>query len=129
MGLVEFVIVSHWVRDRDSTEPRALYLFVLSADTPRCLCKREGGQNGLSRLCHITCFFISTIWLRPRLSRALIMSLFSMPDKLSGCRSFRFYWNHCDFFPKNGLIPSFRFFLTECDFKKSSFKNSMVIHR
>ena len=44
MGLVDFVIViilpdlSHWVRDRDSIEPRALYLFVLYADQPRCLC-------------------------------------------------------------------------------------------
>ena len=48
--------------------------------------------NGLSRLCHITCFFTSTIRFRPRLSRALLLSLFSMPNKLSGCRSFRFFF-------------------------------------
>ena len=59
------------------------------------------GLNGLSRPCHITCFFTSTIRRRPRLtSRALLLSLFSMPDKLSGCRSFRFFpekWPHSDF--------------------------------
>ena len=49
------------------------------------------GLNGLSRLCHITCFFTSTIRHRPRLSRALLLSLFSMPDKLSDCRSFQFF--------------------------------------
>ena len=59
------------------------------------------GLNGLSRPCHITCFFTSTIRRRPRLtSRALLLSLFSMPDKLSGCRLFRFFpekWPHSDF--------------------------------
>ena len=55
---------------------------------------------GLSRLCHITCFFTCTIRLMSRLSRALLLSLFSMPDKLSGCLSFRFFpekWPHSDF--------------------------------
>ena len=54
-------------------------------------------KRGLSRLCHITCFFTWTIRLRPRLSRALLLSLFSMPDKLSGCLSLRFFpekWPH-----------------------------------
>ena len=79
-----------WVRDQDSTEFRALYLFVLSAGPTCCLCSHEG----LCRLCHIT------IRLRPRLSRAFLLSLFSMPDKLSDCRSFQF-------FPKK--MASFRF--------------------
>ena len=59
---------------------------------------------GLSRLSHTTCFFTCTIRLRPRLSRALLLSLFSMPDKLSGCLSFRF-------FPEK--MASFRFFFTD----------------
>ena len=96
-GFVDFVIVltvlilpylPRWVRDRDSTESPALYLFVLSAGPPRALSL----LNGLSRLCHITWFFTSTIRFRPRLSRALLLSLFSMPNKLSGCRSFRFFF-------------------------------------
>ena len=73
---------------------------------------------GLSRLCHITCFFTWTIRLRPRLSRALLLFLFSMPDKLSGCLSFRFFrekWPHSDFFS-----------LTQIKKKKL---RSMVIHR
>ena len=66
-----------WIRDRDSTEFRTLYLFVLSAGPTCCLCSHEVGTKF-----HITCFFTSTIRLRPRLSRALLLSLFSMPDKL-----------------------------------------------
>ena len=68
---------------------------------------------GLSRLCHITCFFTRTIRLRPRLSRAFLLSLFSMPDKLSGCLSFRFFsekWPHSDFSS-----------LTQINKKKASF--------
>ena len=47
-GFVNFVIVlilppvSHWVRDRDSTESRALYLFILSAGPPRTLSLEVG---------------------------------------------------------------------------------------
>ena len=86
MGLVDFVLViilpdlPRWVRDRNSTEFRALYLFVLSASPTAVSARMKCGLNGLSRLCHITCFFTSTIRLRPRLSRALLLSLFSMPD-------------------------------------------------
>ena len=88
----------------------------LRRSTPSAVSARmKWGLNGLSRLCHITCFFTSTIRLRPRLSRALLLSLFSMPDKLSGCRSFRFFpviWPHSDF---SSLIPIL---------KKSSFNGN-----
>ena len=63
LRLVDFVIViilpdlPRWVRDRNSTEFRALYLFVLSAGPTCCLCSHEmWTKNGLIRLCHITCF-------------------------------------------------------------------------
>ena len=77
-------------------------LHPLRRSTPSAVSARmKWGLNRLSRPCHVTCFFTSTIRLRPRLtSRALLLSLFSMPDKLSGCRSFRF-------FPKNNLIAIF----------------------
>ena len=83
--------------------------------------RMKWGHGGLSRLCYITCFFTSTIRLRPGLSRALLLSLFSMPDKLSGCCSFQF------FFPKNSLIPIFRFFFTDYKFFFFNLR-SMVIH-
>ena len=48
--------------------------------------------------------------------------------------SFRFYRNHSDFFPKNGLIPIFRIFFADSDFLMALipiFENlrSVVIHR
>ena len=74
------------------------------------------GLNGLSRPCHITCFFTSTIRRRPRLtSRALLLSLFSMPDKLSGCRSFRFF---------SRKMASFRFSFTD-SYEKKIFVQSL----
>ena len=91
-------------QDQNPTESRALCLFFLSAGPrvhPAVSARLKLGHNGFSRLCHITCFFTSTIWLRPRLSRALLLSLFFMPDKLlSGCRSFGTFpekWPHSDF--------------------------------
>ena len=111
-------------QDQNPTESRALSLFFPSAGPgvhPAVSVRLKWGHNGFSRLCHITCFFMSTIWLRPRLSRALLLSLFSMPDKLlSGCRSFRF-------FPKNGLIPIFlcRFQLK----KKPSFNGNSSLRK
>ena len=65
----------HWV-------PYFVTLGPLRLSTPSAVSARMKW-----RLCHITCFFTSTIQLRPGLSRALLLSLFSMPDKLSGCRS------------------------------------------
>ena len=109
-------------QDQNPTESRALSLFFLSAGPrvhPAVSARLEWGHNGFSRLCHITCFFTSTVWLRPRLSRALLLSLFSMPDKLlSGCRSFQFFpekWPDSDF---SIQIP----------IKKKNLR-SMVIHR
>ena len=103
MGLVDFVIVRILrdlpccFQDQNPTESRALCLFFLSAGPrvhPAVSARLNWGHYGFSRLCHLTCFFTSTIRLWPRLSRALLLSLFSMPDKLlSGCRSFRFFWH------------------------------------
>ena len=79
----------------------------LRRSTPSAASARmKWGLNGLSRPCHIKCFFTSTIRLRPRLSWALLLSLFSMPDKLSGCRSFRFFPEKFSDF--SSLIPIFK---------------------
>ena len=81
---------------RSKSESSALCLFFLSAGPrvhPAVSARLKWGHDGFSGLCHITCFFTSTSRLRPRRSRALLLSLFSMPDKLlSGCRSFRFFY-------------------------------------
>ena len=99
-------------------------LFFLSAGPrvhPAVSARLKWGHNGFSRLCHITCFFTSTIWLRPRLSRALLLSLFSMPDKLfSCCRSFRF-------FPEKW--PDSDFFYTDSNKKKTSFNGNSSLRK
>ena len=88
-------------RSRFNWVPWFVSLCPLRRSTPSAVsARKKWGHNGLNRLCHITCFFMSTIQLRPGLSRALLLSLFSMPDKSSGCRLFRF-------FPRK--IASFRF--------------------
>ena len=103
-------------RSRFNWVPCFVSLRPLRRSTPSAVSARmKWGLNVLSRLCHITCFFTSTIRLRPRLSRALLLSLFSMPAKLSDCRSFQFFsrkmasFGFSDF---SSLIPIF---------KKSSF--------
>ena len=109
MGLVDFVIVHvhvlilpHLPRCFQDQNLSPVLCISLSSPPvhPAVSARMKWGLNGLSRLCHIICFFTSTIRLRPRLSRALLLSLFSMPDKLSGCLSFRFSpekWPHSDF--------------------------------
>ena len=98
-------------RSRFNWVPCFVTLGPLRRSTPSAASARmKWGLNGLSRLCHITCFFTSTIRLWPRLSRALLLSFVSMPDKLSGYRSFRFFscnmasFRFSDF---SSLIPIF----------------------
>ena len=58
----------------------------------------------------------------------IIITAFQFIESQS-CRSFRFYRNHSDFFPKNGLIPIFRFFFADSDFWKSSFSGNSSLRK
>ena len=83
-------------RSRFNWVPCFVSLPPLRRSTPSAVSARmKSGLNGLSRPCHIKCFLTSTIRLRPRLiSRALLLSLFLMPD------IFDFFpekWPHSDF--------------------------------
>ena len=80
---------------------------------PAVSARMKWGLNGLSRLCHITCFFTLMIRLRPRLSRALLCLCFPCLINYQAAV-------HSNFFPKNGLIQIFRFFFIDSNFKKKS---------
>ena len=68
MGIVDFIIVlilphlPPCFQDRDPTESHVLYNSSSSSvHTAVSARVKAGGLKGLSRLCHITCFFTSTI--------------------------------------------------------------------